>query len=74
MYLMKNNDEMLLDDKMLKFVGLFQNTMIVQMDMKLIQHYLHKAKHHPLLFLANRIIYMHGNFLNKIQSFFVRDI
>jgi hypothetical protein len=40
MYLMKSNDEMLLVDKMLIFDDLFQNAMIVQMDMELIQHYL----------------------------------
>jgi hypothetical protein len=41
MYRMQNNDEMLLVGKIVLFADLFQNAMIVQMDMQLIQHYLH---------------------------------
>jgi hypothetical protein len=39
---MKNNVEMLLDNMMLIVDDLFQNTMIVQMDMESIQDYLRK--------------------------------
>ena len=64
---MRNNVEMLLDNMMLLIDDLFQNTMIVQMDMELIQHYLTK---HQFIRYSNRIIYMYDDFSSNIQNFF----
>ena len=58
MYSMKNNDEKLVVDKILKSDEFFQKTMIVQMDMELNRHHLCNKS---ILFIpySNRIIQMY---------------